>query len=1293
MKYDKLNAIKDWRKKLSNFHISRDGKGNIIPIIIDGMPFATVEHFFHFSKFWNNPNFQGPKKIQYNNHAMKFRLDYKGTDGWGRSDGAIVKNKGGKSSGFEHREDWLKPLNGITKESIESQQVQEGGGNFINLRDFILTKGNFAKFSQITEMKDVLLATEMAKLIHPEGGSARTGKCELVFDLMYVRYLIKNGKPLINYKNSDYDKNMTTMLLKKHLSKILKDKLITHPEKKDSKTKDIYKDLDKLVGFEMGFLKKTAKKEIEKVIEVFRTDPSLAAAQLQTVEDQNDGRLNSIEAPYFKTNIIVNETQLQETAPDSSEPEKYLPFPDYEYPRQLKTTSQDALSSSQINRKLFRRFKQSVTKGETDEELYGQIIESRPRDINPIKFLKTMEQVKKGNIGDSLFSDLMEFEEDLGVTKEHDVSSPIYIEQRPISENRHLFRRFKQSVERGSPDDKLYEQIIDSRFRDINDTVFLKTMSDAKDGDFEKPLFKKLLQFEDDDESSIQLNKPVIKEKRQLFRKFLQSVEKGSPDENLYMLAIQSRPQDIPEDIFLESMRRAKEGSFDNIMFDDLIAREDAGKISYYDEPSLEEFNDSSIKEKRQLFRRFKQSVEQGPPDDELYRQVIKNRPRDIPEKQFLENIRLVKEGSLENEMFENLITREDAGEISYYDESGLEDFDDSLIKEKRQLFRRFKQSVEKGQVDEELYQDIIKSRPEIIPEKDFKVVMDHAREGQFDEPMYEDLINFEEAKSFEDEKAKSFEDEKVKSFEGDEEYKSEYDEDYDEERRSPILDDEQFQEKKIPVTFYQKPQNQLIRRYMQSIEEGSPDKTLYAQIIESRPKDIGESEFKYALDRAGDKEFDNIILNQVIEREQRGEIPYFGEQEEYPGLELEQQSSDEKEKIIILDNPKKTLSKTLTESSDSGDFEKAKELSIETNEELLKDISSFNKYIRKLGKVQYDVPPNGDCGYHSIIEMMAIQDTHPLNFSIDEENQYDSNKENMQVVLLGEKRRKPIYHKAMLELRRDVAAKFRSNFSYEDSQSQEIETIKVAIASETEGGVFTEEVYDNYIIGIENSAQEESNKGAWISDTEMGLISAMFNINIIVYNSSGNTTEYLADTYKRIYKEHPSRNISGESTTIELGYISNAHYVGILDSDGSELELEKITYHTVTLETTPDTIIQLAFDLNKIKPKSSDGPTIGLKLVGIYEDDHTITDLDLLDKKYKKLIKSKWKDYLKRNNIDFETVQDPYLYTKIDYYKDRHGDIYKEPSGETKLGELGDLIVKGKPKPIIKFVGKDYDI
>ena len=298
-----------------------------------------------------------------------------------------------------------------------------------------------------------------------------------------------------------------------------------------------------------------------------------------------------------------------------------------------------------------------------------------------------------------------------------------------------------------------------------------------------------------------------------------------------------------------------------------------------------------------------------------------------------------------------------------------------------------------------------------------------------------------------------------------------------------------------------------------------------------------------------------------------------------------------------------------------------------------------------------------------------------------------------MQVVLLGEKKKKPIYYNAMLELRRDVASKFKTNFSYDTVQSLEIENIKVAIASEIGEEKFTQEVYDNYVIGIENSAQEKSNKGAWISDTELGLISAMFNINITVYNSVGNTTNYIADNYKRLYSKPPSRNITNKPATIELGYISNAHYVGILDSDGSELELEKITYHTVTLETTPDTIIQLAFDLNKIKPKSLDGPTIGLKLVGIYEDDHTITDLDLLDKRYKKLIKSKWKDYLERNNIDFETVQDPNLYTKIDYYKDRRGDIYKEPSGETKLGELGNLIVKGKSKLIIKFIGKDYDI
>ena len=91
--------------------------------------------------------------------------------------------------------------------------------------------------------------------------------------------------------------------------------------------------------------------------------------------------------------------------------------------------------------------------------------------------------------------------------------------------------------------------------------------------------------------------------------------------------------------------------------------------------------------------------------------------------------MRSAKEGNLDNPIFENLITREDSGEISYDDEPTLEDFDDSLIKEKRQLFRRFKQSVEAGQVDEAVYQDIIKSRPEIIAEEEFKVVMEHARQ------------------------------------------------------------------------------------------------------------------------------------------------------------------------------------------------------------------------------------------------------------------------------------------------------------------------------------------------------------------------------------------------------------------------------------------------------------------------------------------------------------------------------------------------------------------------------------
>ena len=78
--YSELDVTKDWRKQLSNFYMEKDSKDDIIPIIIDGIPFASVEHYFHFSKYWNIPMYQGAKRTQYNDYAMKFTFNYESSN-------------------------------------------------------------------------------------------------------------------------------------------------------------------------------------------------------------------------------------------------------------------------------------------------------------------------------------------------------------------------------------------------------------------------------------------------------------------------------------------------------------------------------------------------------------------------------------------------------------------------------------------------------------------------------------------------------------------------------------------------------------------------------------------------------------------------------------------------------------------------------------------------------------------------------------------------------------------------------------------------------------------------------------------------------------------------------------------------------------------------------------------------------------------------------------------------------------------------------------------------------------
>lgn len=286
-KYQNLDNIQDWRRKLSNFWIIKNMNGSVVPIIIDNLRFSTVEHYYNFSKFWNIPYFSGQKRKQYNTYAMKFTYDYDGTDSWGRQSAEIAKLKGSIESGYQFRNDWFKPVKGISKNILK--QLQLGGGDNINMADYILLKGIYAKFTQNTELTNILKYSQDALLIHPKDESLKNNINEIAFHHLYVRYLIKNEKPLIMYDNKDKDSILAEkqeLIIEKPATGDTKDSTIEDTElesqyntmKKKLKTagidaenmsnKEILDNINKLAKKESLINKKQLEIEIEKLNEV-----------------------------------------------------------------------------------------------------------------------------------------------------------------------------------------------------------------------------------------------------------------------------------------------------------------------------------------------------------------------------------------------------------------------------------------------------------------------------------------------------------------------------------------------------------------------------------------------------------------------------------------------------------------------------------------------------------------------------------------------------------------------------------------------------------------------------------------------------------------------------------------------------------------------------------------------------------------------------------------------------------------------------------------------------------------
>ena len=160
--FHKLATFENWRRKLSNFWNE--------PFMLDGHTWQSVEHYYQGSKFKNNNR----------EFYLKFSLDSRSELA---SDPIIAKAAGSKSGKLKNAQNAHNAVIRPSRITIDPDFFNHGRSE----RE--MENAMVAKFSQNKGLKDLLLATRNAKLVHYQRGA----RPEVYQNLMRVRHKLRTG--------------------------------------------------------------------------------------------------------------------------------------------------------------------------------------------------------------------------------------------------------------------------------------------------------------------------------------------------------------------------------------------------------------------------------------------------------------------------------------------------------------------------------------------------------------------------------------------------------------------------------------------------------------------------------------------------------------------------------------------------------------------------------------------------------------------------------------------------------------------------------------------------------------------------------------------------------------------------------------------------------------------------------------------------------------------------------------------------------------------------------------------